>query len=160
MASETRYDLKSPFSFALDGDTTQATHILLREPTWSNMADVGKLRKWINNALQQNRADLEEAGSEALEQAEAAAAEPDTDDESEDEEEFIDPSAIIALLARADIPLDKLYVVAVKIMESEGISRIASLDGAKPMKPTHWKKISALDAESMVGHYISAFFLR
>ena len=156
MESETRYDLKVPFKYALAGENVQASYLILREPSWPNLADVGKLRKWVNNALQQNREELQEAAAEALEKADAAAAAAE-DDAEEDDDELVDPSAIISLLARADIPLDKLYLVTASILESKGITRI---EGETQMKTEHWKRISSYDAESMVGHYISAFFLR
>ena len=157
MESETQYDLKQPFNYSWKGDTTEADHIILHEPTAVHIAEVGKLRKWINNALQQNREELEEAQSQALEDADEKARADEPTEEEDDDDPFVDPSAIISLLARADIHLDDFYVIASKILMASGTAHI---DGQQKMKPEHWKKVSSFDMENMIGHYISAFFLR
>ena len=157
METDTRYELTTPFEYSYQGEQLTSSFLTLREPNATQLGDVGKIRKWVNLALRQNREDLDEEGQATVAEAEASEMTPTETEEAEEPTETIDGGTIIALMSKGDVPLDQFYLTVQKILQGNGISVV---DGVTKMTPPLWKKLSAHDMELMLGHYVGVFFLR
>lgn len=158
METETQYDLTTSFDYGYQGEQLTASHLILHQPNATQLGECGKIRKWMNTALRQNRELLGEEDSARVDAAEARAADDDSEDQEEEViDEAVDAGSVIALMARADIPLDQFYLTTQKILQGPGI---VTVDGVTKMTPPLWKKLSAHDMELIVGQYIGVFFLR
>jgi hypothetical protein len=157
MESDTRYELTTSFEYSYQGDQLSSSFLTLREPNATQLGDVGKIRKWVNLALRQNREELDEEGQAVVAEAEQSVETTTETDEDTEVPETIDGGTIIALMSKGDVPLDQFYLTVQRILQGPGISVV---DGVTKMTPPLWKKMSAHDMELMLGHYVGVFFLR
>lgn len=144
MEDHVRFPLTRHFEYAHKGEVTQAQFVELNEPTTRNLSEVGLLRQGLVQALRS----FQTATQDQVQQAPAEDAPPPSDTIAAEE--------IIAILAASSVRLEGVYEAARSLLLSDGIAKV---DGQEKMNATLFAKMSARDAEMMIGTYLASFIL-